>query len=113
MVLLTMTPALVAAIQKHKSLSTGSETLKLTNTEISEAEPLLKDPQVGNPISHTQIISLSRHLRNLSTNPSADDSAYYNIDNLLLGSKVYVPPPPTKHEPVSHLNTLCTGTINA
>lgn len=48
------------------------------------------------PISHDQLVRLSRHLR-------SDDDGYnrtWSLNALLQGTKVYVPPPPPKPEPV-------------
>ncbi|KAE8147550.1 endoplasmic reticulum-based factor for assembly of V-ATPase-domain-containing protein [Aspergillus avenaceus] len=53
------------------------------------------NPSLGNPITHDQLIQLSRHLR--LTNNSQETT----LNALLTGTKVYVPPPPKKPEPVS------------
>jgi len=58
-------------------------------------EPSLKDPKVGNPISHGQVIDLSRQLKAQGLSPC-------RLETLLKGAKVYVPPPPPKKEPVSN-----------
>lgn len=62
-------------------------------------EPSLLNPRLGNQISHGQVIDLSRQLK-------AKDLSPRNLDMLLRGSKVYVPPPPPKPEPVSALCPL-------
>jgi len=57
-------------------------------------EPSLSSPKRGNPISHRQIIDLSRQLKAQGPSPSS-------LEVLLRGSRVYIPPPPPKPEPVS------------
>lgn len=52
------------------------------------------------PISHDQLIRLSRHL-------CSDDDNHnrtWSLNALLQGTKVYVPPPPPKPEPVHYLH---------
>lgn len=142
MVLLTMTPAIVAGLQKVYAERTptrpstasdevdddsassrkpsepaaeqdeveerNAETITPTeekNThqdstlQSSPDEPLLQDPKVGNPISHLQILDLSRKLKSLNAIP-------YHLDYLLRGSYVYIPPPPPKPEPTSEYKAL-------
>jgi hypothetical protein len=59
-------------------------------------EPLLLNPKLGNPISHGQVIDLSRKLK-------AQDLSPRSLDTLLRGVRVYVPTSPPKPEPVSIL----------
>lgn len=70
-----------------------------------QTEPSLENPTIGNPISHSQIIDLSKQLKAHNLSPSS-------LDVLLRGARVYVPPPPSKPEPVSCISTkqatLCT-----
>lgn len=57
-------------------------------------EPSLLNPKLGNPISHEQIIDLSRQLKAQGLSPRS-------LDILLRGARVYFPPLPPKPEPVS------------
>ena len=97
MVLLTITPAILRAIEELQDRKQSPEGL-------SEAsEPSLNKPTLGNPISHGQIISVSRTLRKImsqSTNGIVYTDVSYHLDDLLRGSKVYVDPPKLKAEPV-------------
>ncbi len=86
MVLLTTTSSIVEALRIH-SLVSATEGPHDDNT------PSLEDPQVGRPISHGQIVDLWKNL-------SAEGRTEYTLEKLLRGSRVYVPPPPPKQEPV-------------
>lgn len=142
MAILTMTPAIVAGIQKIDAcrITTNSPTPsgqvdddetviqgskeslgkqsqlqnerndKAIHTEdvsgyqsasgrIPSTEPSLQHPKSGNPISHVQIIALSRQLK-------AINSTQYHLDTLLRGSYIYVAPPPPKPEPTSEYKAL-------
>lgn len=68
------------------------------NAKVSQ-EPPLKNPKIGNPISHGQIIDLSRKLRKHNLSP-------LTLELLLRGSRVYVSPPVPKAEPVSYDSRL-------
>jgi hypothetical protein len=57
-------------------------------------EPSLSDPKVGNPISHGQVIDLSKQMRTEALQPS-------RLEELLRGSRIYIPPPKPKPESVS------------
>jgi hypothetical protein len=121
MVLLTMTSSMVEALEKLQSLQdkTGgnddvqskesnrrsgghdqdqqtpeNQSVAAEKREKQLSELSLLNPKVGNPISHGQIIDISRDLVALRILPN-------NLEALLRGSKVYVPPPPPKAEPVS------------
>ena len=110
MVLLTITPTILATLE---SLSPS------LRDELS-----LPSPEVNAPISHTQLIALSRHFT--SESPSnylafadrlfksedskepnsessgqrqAKNSVRYSLNALLRGVRLYIPPPPPK--PVS------------
>lgn len=57
------------------------------------------------PIAHEQLIRLARYLQ---TDPEYKERASHTptvLSSLLRGTKVYVPPPPKKPEPVRGLNT--------
>ncbi|KAI9735924.1 MAG: hypothetical protein M1834_001390 [Cirrosporium novae-zelandiae] len=84
MVLLTMTPAIVSALQElHDTISLPQE-------------PSLTNPAPGRPISHTQIIILFRALKESSKGLSENA---YRLNDLLHHANIYVPPPPPKPEP--------------
>lgn len=99
MVLLAITPDVLSALE---SLSSSSRN-KLS---------LPPAPTLGAPISHSQIITLSRHLTKTDRglNPSGSQiatgendttrSKKCSLDSLLRGTNIYVPPPPPKPEPV-------------
>lgn len=57
-------------------------------------EPQLSNPQIGNPISHGQVIDIWMNLKASNLSPTS-------LDTLLRGSRVYAPPPKPKPEPVS------------
>lgn len=84
-----MTPAIVEALQQPHTSSNALQTLKTGEAE----EPSLLDPVVGNPISHGQIIDISKQTK-VSGQPAI------NLETLLRGSRVYNPPPLPKSEPV-------------
>lgn len=97
MVLLTMTDAIVKAIGELRSQSAPGDSAEdgVRNQVLGMApEPSLSGPAIGKPISHGQVMDISRRLK------SRGHSSYH-LDNLLRGSRVYVPPPPPKAEPVS------------
>ncbi|KFY42433.1 hypothetical protein V494_02414 [Pseudogymnoascus sp. VKM F-4513 (FW-928)] len=62
---------------------------EITSQQNSSSEPSLQDPKPGNPISHVQIVALSRQLKSINAIPC-------HLDALLRGSHVYIPPPPPK-----------------
>ncbi len=101
MVLLTMTPAMVAAIEELRDLPGVNAVLAGASDE-----PSLAEPKVGNPISQGQVIDISRSLRahEMAGKPSysSDKPVPYQLDNLLRGSRIYNPPPAAQPEPVSH-----------
>jgi hypothetical protein len=107
MVLLTMTPAMVAAIREsHRLLLDSSGAAREQGTEAT-SEPSLDDPRVDKPISHGQVIDLSRRMCQYSKD-DLEGQSLYHLDTLLRGSSVYVPPPKPKLEPVS-LRVLLLG----
>ena len=66
-------------------------------------EPSLRNPKVGNPISHGQAIDLSKQLKVQDITPNS-------LDTLLRGARVYIAPPPPKPEPVRPLSLHATKT---
>lgn len=91
MVLLTMTPAVVAAVQACYQLH--ELPIELGNA----CEPSLSDPAIGKPISHIQLIAISKVLREHNKQES---SVPCHLDELLRGSRIYHGPPKPKAEPV-------------
>lgn len=91
MVLLTITPTVVAAIQACSQLH------ELPDELDDACEPSISDPAIGKPISHTQLIAISKVLRKHNKEES---SVACNLDELLRGSRIYYEPPKPKAEPV-------------
>lgn len=100
MVRLTITPAILAAIREARRSS-----LDLNGTT-EASEPSLDDPSIGDPISHGQIIALSKLLRHVNNKPedcgpeTSQGLASYHLDDLLRGARIYHEPPKPKAEPV-------------
>ncbi|KAM0143924.1 hypothetical protein ACHAPC_005655 [Botrytis cinerea] len=80
-------------------LTASLEVAKLVENAKVSQEPVLADPKDGNPISHGQIIDLSRNLRKHNLSP-------LTLELLLRGSHVYVSPPVPKTEPTSEYKAL-------
>ncbi|PMD19189.1 hypothetical protein NA56DRAFT_575805 [Hyaloscypha hepaticicola] len=129
MVLLTMTPYMVKALEELQVLEgelPKEEDIPEKNTEVqqrgrqiqdgcgistdknqypsakaekSSAEPSLSNPMVGNPISHGQVVDISRDLKSRGVQP-------LSLEALLRGSKVYAPPPLPRVEPTSEYKAL-------
>lgn len=91
MVLLTMTAAMVDALEQLGSL----EDRVMQELQDATGEPSLSEPSIGKPVSHGQVIGIYKQIKNIG-------DASYHLDTLLRGSRVYVPPPPPKPEPVRH-----------
>ncbi|OLN97695.1 hypothetical protein CCHL11_09178 [Colletotrichum chlorophyti] len=106
---LTMTPAMVAGLQKLAETRLGTDSAATPSPTNSPAtpsaptavteEPCLDDPATGNPITHNQILDLWRCLRRLGH----DD---FSLEGLLRGAQVYTPPPPPKPEPSEEYKVL-------
>lgn len=105
MVLLTMTSAIVAAVQTCHDLADAEQMSKLQ----PPSEPSLSDPELGKPISHGQLIDIAEFLKaRLNTPDDTNDQPVneeqrpsFRLNDLLRGSRVYIPPPKPKPEPVS------------
>ena len=104
MVMLTATDAIVSAVDycaQNKVVNWPVEQL--------EGEPSLQNLTHGSPVTHSQIIALSRCLREHFQSESKgsrskdEHSIVYHLDGLLRGAKVYTEPPKPKKEPVSLL----------
>jgi TMEM199 family protein len=97
MVLLTMTDAIVKALGNLGIQSCpveSGEDAATKEVQGTAQEPSLSSPAIGKPISHGQVMDISRQLK------SRGHSSYH-LDILLRGSRVYAPPLPPKPEPVS------------
>ncbi|KAG5926570.1 hypothetical protein E4U53_003053 [Claviceps sorghi] len=104
MVLLTMTPAIVDGLQTAGLSSNADASLPAAATTPADesqptGEPSLRDPAVGNPISHGQIIDLWKTL-------NKGHQPWPSLEQLLRGSRVYCPPPPPKPEPSDEYKAL-------
>lgn len=96
-----MTSQIVEAIlslQVAKGATSSTVTGAEGNANIEEAGLSLESqsPCLGKPISHLDLLQLSRELKAHHLSPPT-------LDILLRGSRVYVPPPVPKPEPVSRL----------
>ena len=99
MVYLTMTPAILQALN---ILSVHGQAQIAAD---DAADPSLEQPVEGNPISHEQIIEISKRLKQIREEAGGrevhDDNVICYLDVLLRGSRIYVEPPKPKVEPVS------------
>lgn len=94
MVLLTITPLIQRGLKELEKFNHNPDDDDGQDVQKdATSEPSLSDPQIGKPISHGQIIDLSRSLK-------AKQLQDYSLESLLKGTKIYVPPPPPKPEPV-------------
>ncbi|KAL2849457.1 endoplasmic reticulum-based factor for assembly of V-ATPase-domain-containing protein [Aspergillus pseudoustus] len=91
MVRLIATPSILSALEAIPTFS--REELNLPDTL-----------DLGNPVSHDQIIRISRYFRD-KRGPNDDPATFksedrsFDLDSLLRGTKVYIPPPPPKPQP--------------
>ena len=93
---LTITPRLLDAI--NAAYDNG-----YNGTATGDIDVSLDKSKVGDPITHSQIIAISKFLRSHDGLPP---SVSPHLDNLLRGSRVYLEPPKPKAEPVSHSGNL-------
>lgn len=99
MVYLTMTSVMVSALETINQLE-----LKLEN-DIIDSDYSLADPAVGNPIGHSQVITIAKLLETHNSMLS-EESAPYHLHQLLRGSRIYTSPSKPKNEPVSRILVL-------
>ena len=99
MVYLTMTPTILQALD---ILNIHGQAQTVAG---NETEPSLDQPVEGNPISHGQLIEISKRLKLIKEEAegrgATDHDAFCHMDDLLRGSTIYVEPPKPKVEPVS------------
>lgn len=103
MVRLSTTPAIVRALEELQAKGQVPEALGETS------EPSLDQPAIGKPITHGQIIAISKTLKEIqtgTTNDKSDIQVSYYLEDLLRGSKVYVEPPKPRDEPVGSTHPL-------
>lgn len=94
MVRLTMTPEIVRALERLQSRGQLPEPCD---------DSYLNEPTAGKPISHGQIIEISKTLKHINEDLQDAESRNYvshHLDILLRGSHVYIEPPKPKMEPV-------------
>ncbi|KAH7354543.1 endoplasmic reticulum-based factor for assembly of V-ATPase-domain-containing protein [Pyrenochaeta sp. MPI-SDFR-AT-0127] len=97
MVLLTMTPGIVRAVARAEE-TCPDDFAKLQGAN----EPTLTEPKPGSPISHSQVIDLSRllkkHAASISISTDAEDeyTTPLTLNALLAHTTIYTPPPPPK-----------------
>ena len=100
MVRLTITPAILRALQELQDRGQVPQI---------QDEASLDQPAIGNPITHGQILAISKILKEIRMNTiddNVDDLVSYHLDDLLRGSRVYVEPPKPKAEPVGLIYLL-------
>ena len=93
-----MTSAIVAAIHACSKLDNTMDWLG------DETEPSVNEPAVGKPISHTQLLAVSKLLRK---HTEVGLPAPCHLDELLRGSRIYYEPPKPKAEPVRSATAIC------
>lgn len=96
MVRLTMTLEIVRALERLQNDGHIAELCE---------DPPSNEPAVGKPISHEQIIAISKILKSTNENAQDEQNAGYvshHLDSLLRGSQIYIEPPKSKKEPVAY-----------
>lgn len=103
MVLLTMTPGIVRAVAVAEKTSPD----QFAQLQL-DSEPALTDAKPGNPISHSQLIALTKLLQqqapghNANYSSEAEENKNGDMPNtlsaLLQNTSVYIPPPPPKKQ---------------
>ncbi|CAK7269033.1 hypothetical protein SEPCBS119000_003362 [Sporothrix epigloea] len=85
-----MTPAMVEGLKRLPVDAISTITAE-------DGQPDLTAPDIAKPISHAQVIQLSKALKLLSGASGAGDGPT-TLEELLVGASVYRPPPPPKPE---------------
>ncbi|KAI1475882.1 endoplasmic reticulum-based factor for assembly of V-ATPase-domain-containing protein [Daldinia eschscholtzii] len=97
-----MTSSVVEAINRLSEIETDDDTPSDEESKHSTTEndePSLKDPSVGKPISHGQIVDIWKRLKH-------DKGSAIRLEKLLRGATVYIPPAPPKPEPTEEYKAL-------
>ena len=97
MVLLTLTPAMVAALQRLKDAGVQAESIGCSG------EPSLECCVVGQSIAHGQVIEIAEKIKTAYSESSAAidvDLSVFSLDSLLRGSQLYRLSKPSKQQPV-------------
>lgn len=101
MVLLAMTATVVAALEIY---------LEHNQIESTSEEPTLDAPKTGNPISHRQLVDISKYLRSnvqkVKEKKVKGRQLPIHLSELLRGCSIYTPPSTPKLEPVCILGFL-------
>ncbi|CZR57722.1 uncharacterized protein PAC_07611 [Phialocephala subalpina] len=107
----TTSPHTEDNIQNTKEQGTKNETADAENkgheelflaekgVEAKSDQPTLDSPKIGNPITHGQVVDLSKQMKERRMEPC-------RLEVLLKGSRIYTPPPPKKAEPTSEYKAL-------
>ncbi|KAH9904311.1 endoplasmic reticulum-based factor for assembly of V-ATPase-domain-containing protein [Xylariomycetidae sp. FL2044] len=101
MVLLTMTASIVEAL-KHLDETSSLELSQSLQDQTGNPDaktPPLREPTIGKPISHAQVIDLWKRVK-------SRDSDTIRLEDLLRGSTVYMPPPPPKPQQTDEYKAL-------
>ncbi|KAM0460915.1 hypothetical protein ACHAO4_001711 [Trichoderma viride] len=104
-----MTPSIVDALKQvdeqheaggqHKADEPGNDAGQDQSSDAAASSST--EPVVGNPISHSDILSLYKKL-----SASETSEPKYSLEQLLRGSQVYISPPPPKPEPSEEFKAL-------
>lgn len=97
MVLLTVTPAAKAAIERYSALRTSDDFADNSGSDLQIEQ--LSALEIGSPIDHENLIKVSTLLKQCRHRESINNQPW-RLDDLLKGASVYQPPPPAKAEPV-------------
>ena len=101
MVLLTITPAARQAVELYNALESSA-------AGQLDAEPSLVAPNLGDPVSHLQLVHIARALKKRRGDGGSLQSAgtcRIDLESLLRGANIYSPPPAPKQPPVSVRST--------
>ncbi|KAI8718311.1 hypothetical protein NCS52_00609700 [Fusarium sp. LHS14.1] len=104
MVLLTITSSILEALAiqepaNSQAVEAHHDDKETDTPSQTEQEPSLDEPEIGNPISHDQIVNLWKNLK-------AQGNSSYTLEQLLRGASIYIPPPPPKPEPSPEYKAL-------
>ena len=84
----------------------GFEYCKRHDLDTAECLDNHDELKLGDPITHHQVIALSKTIKQHATLSNATDSRDFSLSQLLRGSEVYIEPPKPKPEPVSNHTAL-------